>query len=347
TARSALTPRARPGETAVEYALVGDTLLAWTLAAGPPRVARTVIDTLRLVRTLESLESALEEGAEETAVRPALARLYEWLVRPVADRLGPRAGPLVLVADGDLAAVPFAALYDARRGRYLVEDHPLRFAVSLAEAARPPPAESAREAVFVANPAFDRRLNPLLDRLDSAGAEVERIAGEYPERRVIEGRGATRGAVTDALKGAGLVHFAGHAAFDDARPERSYLVLAPSPGDPAGRLTAAELARIDLHRTRLVVLSACRTTRTGRSRAAGYTGLSGALLAAGAAGTIGSTWDVDDASTSALMAAFHGAYRRGMGAPAALRAAQLRLLGSHDPRLRTPAAWAGFRYAGR
>jgi len=347
TARSALTPRARPGETAVEYALVRDTLLVWTLAAGPPRVVQTVIDTLRLVRMLESLEAALERGEEEAVVRPALAQLYEWLIRPVAERLSPPDGPLVMVVDGDLAAVPFAALYDVRRGRYLVEDHPLRFAVSLAEAARPPPAESAREAVFVADPAFDRRENPLLDRLDSARAEVERIAGEYPERRVIEGPGATRAAVMDALKGAGVVHFAGHAAFDDARPERSYLVLAPSPGDPVGRLTAAELARVDLHRTRLVVLSACRTTRTRRSRAAGYTGLSGALLAAGAAGTVGSTWNVDDGSTSALMSAFHHAYRTKMDAAAALRSAQLSLLRSNNRRLRSPAAWGAFRYAGR
>jgi CHAT domain-containing protein len=135
--------------------------------------------------------------------------------------------------------------------------------------------------------------------------------------------------------------------FDDARPERSYLVLAPSRTEGAGRLTAAELARMDLRRVRLVVLSACRTTRTGRSRAAGYSGLSGALLAAGAAGTIGSTWNVDDASTRALMAAFHDAHRDGLAPRDALRVAQLRLLRSGDSNLRTPAAWAGFRYAGR
>jgi CHAT domain-containing protein len=144
-----------------------------------------------------------------------------------------------------------------------------------------------------------------------------------------------------------MVHFAGHAVFDDARPERSYLVLAPSRDDASGRLTAAELARLDLRRVRLVVLSACRTTRTGHSRGAGYSGLSGALLAAGASGTIGSTWDVDDRSTGELMAAFHDAHRRGMNPRDALRAAQLTLLRSRDPRLRTPAAWAGFRYAGR
>jgi len=91
---------------------------------------------------------------------------------------------------------------------------------------------------------------------------------------------------------------------------------------------------------------ACFRTRGGRSRAAGYTGLSGALLAAGAGGTVGSTWDVDDRSTAALMAAFHDGYRQSRDGATALRNAQLTLLRSRNTALRTPAAWAGFRYAG-
>lgn len=340
--------RSRPGEVAVEYALVADTLLVWTLADGPPRLARTVIDTLQLLRTLQGLEVALEAGAGEATVRPALARLHEWLVRPVEGRLGSTDTPLVLVLDGTLAAVPFAALFDAHRGRYLAQDHPLRFAVSLVEASRPaPPLSTPRAPLFVADPAFDPRANPLLDSLPNALAEVERIAGAYSDAVRLEGSRASRAAVASALPRATLFHFAGHAVFDDARPERSYLVLAPTQDDAVGRLTAADLARLDLSYVRLVVLSACRTMRTGGSRAAGYSGLSGALLAAGAGGTVGSTWNVDDRSTGKLMAAFHNALRGGLSPQDALRDAQLRLLRSGDPRLRTPAAWAGFRYAGR
>jgi CHAT domain-containing protein len=46
------------------------------------------------------------------------------------------------------------------------------------------------------------------------------------------------------------------------------------------------------------------------------------------------------------MSAFHEEYRASGDAPGALRAAQLRLLRSANPVLRSPAAWAGFRYAG-
>jgi CHAT domain-containing protein len=341
-------PRGPRGEVVVEYARIADTLLAWTVAGSDIVVSRTVVDTLRLVRTVRELEGRLQDGAPEAEVQPALALLYDWLIRPVERTLGPAETPLVVVADGEIAAVPFAALYDARRRRYLVQDRPLRFAVSLREARREPVARPAGAALLVADPAFDRREHRLLQPLAHARQEVRAIAAGYATATVLEGADATWPGVERALAGAGVVHFAGHAVFDDQRPERSYLVLARG-AEPAsaGRLTAAELSRLDLRHVRLVVLSACRTVRSGPSRAGGFTGLSGALLAAGAGAAVGSTWEVDDRFAGALMTRFHAGYQRRGDGPRALRDAQLALLQSTDPALRTPAAWAGFRYAGR
>ncbi|HEV2736031.1 MAG TPA: CHAT domain-containing protein, partial [Longimicrobiaceae bacterium] len=239
---------APPGEVAVEYALVGDTLLAWTVRGRKVALSRTIVDTMRLVHTIDHLRSQLEQQADETAVHDALSRLYEWLVRPVESRLGEAGTPLVVVADDYLASVPFAALHDARKGRYLLEDHPLRFAVSLREAKRGARRSSAPEAaVLISDPAFAPREHPGLQRLEGADGEVRSIAAEYPRSRVLADRQATRATVQAALARAGLVHYAGHAVFDDERPERSYLVLAPTQGRPgSGRLTAGELARLDL-----------------------------------------------------------------------------------------------------
>jgi CHAT domain-containing protein len=116
---------------------------------------------------------------------------------------------------------------------------------------------------------------------------------------------------------------------------------------PVSRLRASELARLDLRNAELVVLSACRTVEARRGRADWVAGLGGAMLQAGAGGVVASDWSVDDLATRALMVDFHRTYRR-LGDPArALREAQLRLLHAPDPSLRSPAAWAGFRYAGR
>jgi CHAT domain-containing protein len=337
-----------PGEVGVEYALIGDTLLAWTVAGTRVQVARTAIDTVELVRTLRRLQTLLQGERDEAAVDAALARLHGWLIRPVEARLGTVGTPLVIVADGDLAQVPFAALRGGRGTPYLTQRHSLRFAASLQEAwrARPPP--GARGVVLVADPAFDPREHPGLPRLSGAADEARAISAAYAGGRLIPAESATRTALHDALAGAGVVHYAGHAVFDDERPERSYLVLAPLPGRPgSGRLTAGELARMDLPHAPLVVLAACRTVNVGRGRSSGFTGLAGGLLAAGARGVVGGLWEVDDALTQPLMVEFHRAYAAHGNGARALRDAQLRMIRSADPALRSPAAWAGFRYAGR
>lgn len=330
----------RSGEVAVEYAMVADTLLVWTIAARDIGLFRTVIDTVQFARTLADLEEKLERRAGEAEVRLALSELYDRLVRPVEARLGRPGTPMTVITDDDLAEVPFPALLDSRRKRYLIEDHQLRFAPSLRGAKPRPAAMPADGVLLVADPAFDWREHPRLERLAYAREEVRSIAGEYPSKLVLEGTVATRPALESALARAGMIHFSGHAVFDETRPERSYLVLAPAPGKAgSGKITAAELAKLDLRHVRLVVLAGCQT--------APFTGLSGGFLAAGVGGTVGSTWDVDDRFTAALMTGFHRQYRGSRDGPQALRAAQLALLHSDDPELRTPAAWAGFRYAGR
>jgi CHAT domain-containing protein len=338
------------GEVLVEYALVGDTLLAWTVAGRDVALQRTRVDTARLVHTIRRLRSLLERQSGESETLAALSQLYEWLLRPLAARLGPAGTPLVVVADGELASVPFAALRDARTARYLVEERPVRFAVSLLGDRRATAYQSPgeRSAAFVADPAFDRREHPLLPRLADAASEVQSIAATYPSPWVLPDTQATRTAVITALGSASVVHYAGHAIFDDERPERSYLVLAPVRGEAgSGTLTAAELARLRLSHAPLVVLAACQTVSSSRGRTGGFTGLAGALLAAGARGVVGGLWEVDDRLTRPLMTGFHRAYRARADGPAALRAAQLDLIHSPDPALSSPAAWAGFRYAGR
>jgi hypothetical protein len=46
------------------------------------------------------------------------------------------------------------------------------------------------------------------------------------------------------------------------------------------------------------------------------------------------------------MIEFHRVYHTHGDGPSSLRAAQRALMASNDPALRSPAAWAAFRYAG-
>lgn len=332
------------GHVALDYALIGDTLLTWTIRGDIIRDHRRTVNRREFLLTVEQVNAALESLAHAPAAGPGLQRLYDWLIRPVRGDLGARDTPLVIVADGEIAGVPFAALLDSTNDRYLVRDHPVRYAATLADAAR---TETRRarsgHALLVADPAFDPIRYPRLRPLENAREEAQAVRALYPSNLLLSGDSATRESFVQSLRGASVVHYAGHAVFDDTRPERSYLVLA---GAETGRLTADSVSKMRLDGVRLVVLSACSTLRSREGRSGGFAGFSGALLGAGAGGVVGSLWQVSDELTRPLMEAFHQELRSHDPARA-LRQAQLRMLDARDdPRLNSPAAWAGFRYTG-
>lgn len=332
-------------ETKVVYAVVGDTLLAWVLGGGEVRLHRGLLPRRQLAASAERLRWALERRADAVAERE-LGRMSRWLLHPIERWLGRAGEEITLVADGELASLPFAALA-TRRGTRWVEEHPLRRAASLADAAASRQTRTgAARAVLVADPAFDEARHPGLARLAGARREVEEVARGYTDREILSGAGATRHALLRAVRSADILHFAGHAMWDPAAPARSWLLLAPGAAGAQDRLSAEELGASGLAGVRLVVLSSCRTVGSGHGRMGGFAGFARSLIGGGAGGVVASLWRVDDRATRALMGKLHDEYRAS-GEPAeALRAAQLALIRSHDPKLRAPSAWAGFVYAG-
>jgi CHAT domain-containing protein len=327
----------------VSLALVGDTLLAWTLDGDRIQFRMDTVSDGELRQLIELVSAGLEGGVEKDYASEALAAVQAILL-PLVGPL-PTDAELVLVVDGELARIPFVALR-LSGGPYLLEERVVRMAASLSEAllprsSRPP---DGAKAVFVAA-AFDRTRHPWLAPLPEALSEVREAAAVYPRHLLLTGAEATPSRVRAAVAGAGVVHVAGHAVFDDIQPWRSFLVLAPESGRDV--IYADELGAVALQGVRLLVLSACETQRGSDGRATGMAGLTAAAMGAGADGVIGSLWRVEDRQTRLLMTALHRAYRPTGDAAAALREAQLSLLRSSDAALQSPAAWAGFRYAGR
>jgi CHAT domain-containing protein len=341
-------PHTAPGTVGLEYALIGDTLLVWTVSGSDVRLARVRVDRDSLARVIERTRIAVARGEDESRLRLRLAWLYDAVVRPVAARLGPAETRLTVVADGGVPTDLFAALFDTRAGRYLIQDHPLVFAPTLPTAARQAPKPGGEPGVLIAaNPAFSSREYPGLKGLPEADVEADSVAAFYSAPVRLRGAEVTPRAVEAAVRRAVVFHFAGHAVFDDDNPDRSHLVLAPDPGGVhGGSLTATTLSAMDWSGVRLVVLSACETLPSRRGRSGGFAGFAAALLGAGAGGVVGSSWSVEDRSSRHLMVEFHRAYRTSGDGAGALRVAQLQLLNSSDATLRSPTAWAAFRYAG-
>jgi CHAT domain-containing protein/tetratricopeptide (TPR) repeat protein len=243
----------------------------------------------------------------------------------------------------------------------------------------PPPAE--RTLAVLADPVFDRRdprvaaaaaviaegavdtpppslpASPTVDvtragfaRLPGSRREAEAIAAlvEPRQARVLLDFQASRRALLDgALAGSRILHLATHGVIDTRTPELSGLVL--SLVDERGAPQDGFLGLRDVFGLRLdaelVVLSGCETALGKELRGEGLMGLTRGFLYAGARRVAASLWRVQDRATAELMTRFYqGLLTHGLPPAAALREAQLALLG--DRRFAAPAYWAPFIVVG-
>ena len=116
--------------------------------------------------------------------------------------------------------------------------------------------------------------------------------------------------------------------------------------DEDGLLDAAEIAQLKLDAD-WVVLSACNTAAPdGKLGGQSFSGLARAFFYAGARALLVSHWAVASQPTALLTTSLFEAYGRdqSLGRAAALRSAQLKLLG--DPAMSHPALWAPFVLVG-
>ncbi len=156
-------------------------------------------------------------------------------------------------------------------------------------------------------------VNPT-DDLDATAAELGVLqslaAGGTPvEVRldVLEGRAATRRGLAAAVAGKDhdVVHFAGHARFDEGDPHDSALLLADGPFTADGVRSLKWTAP-----PYLVVNSACQSARAAQGRrlvsATGRSnGLPGAFLAAGCEAYVGHFWPIGDRAAADFAGCFY------------------------------------------
>mgnify|MGYP000896305065 CR=1 FL=1 len=108
-----------------------------------------------------------------------------------------------------------------------------------------------------------------------------------------------------------------------------------------GALTAEAVERLRLPAS-TVVLSACDTALSGPDAGDDRVGLVRAFLVAGAARVRASVWPVDDAMTEVFMRRLYTALAAGQRPAAALRSAQIELMGEQPH----PCHWAAFTLHG-
>jgi CHAT domain-containing protein len=330
------------GATLVEYASGSTEMLAFVISEdhvqvvhlGDSReIARATAELRDLLRDAEAPASEVREAAK------AVARLVLWPITPFLHD-----SRVVVVPDDTLHTVPLAVLpWAADPGQQLLLQHaetsviPSALFLTRIHAGASTHSEMPR-ITLIGDPVFrvadwqrectdtdtsQAASGPLHRTLSAWTEALPRLPGTRSEvtgiaRLARESRPGSRietlvgcAAVPSALRRAAgidvdLLHIATHARIDAQRPRLSALALTPeSPQDtPASTFGLLDILGLKLN-SKLVVLSACETSRGRLLPGEGVLGPAQAFLQAGSAAVLASYWRVDDQVTSTFMQRFY------------------------------------------
>jgi CHAT domain-containing protein len=274
-------------------------------------------------------------------IRRLLTRLYNILVKPVAELLPSMSGLITIVPYGPLHKLPFHALYDG--SCFLVENFQVNYL----------PASSLLLNVDTDGSQLHHRSDdsslvgkkPLVfgysdnGHLQRVKDEAQTIASLLDSTCFLESE-ATIDRLIEKAPGSSIIHLATHGQSRLDAPNFSYVRLAD------GQLNAIDAFSLDLRECELVTLSGCETGLALSGGGDEQLGLGRAFLAAGASSLVISLWPVEDSATNKLMKYFYQSLLKGESKVQALRAAQCLLLRDDNPYYAHPYFWAAFRLVG-
>ena len=247
----------------------------------------------------------------------ALKLLSDVVIGPISHLIN--GDELIIVPDGPLFLVPYAALVD-KHSRFLSKTLRIRLVLSLTSlrlmAECPEEYHCTSGALLVGDPWVEGVCinGRAVEQLPGAKKEVEMI-GKILKIEPLTGRNATKAKVLTKLNSVALVHIAAH-----GRAETGEILLSREQEEPTEEdvvLTMADVLKAKL-RARLVVLSCCHSGR-GKIKAEGVVGIARAFLGAGARSVLVSpVWAIDDEATLEFMSKFYGQLKEGQSASKSL-----------------------------
>lgn len=317
-------------------------------------------DDLR--QRIQRFNALLARGASSTDMEQALLsqarKLFDLLVAPAWDEIT-RADRLLVVPDGPLHELPFAALATTDEAtRFLGLAKPVFVNPSATTAveigrSRPRPMSTTRTIAAFGGPTYpsdslrvaEHRLSPL----PGSRIEVEAIRRLFDGNAVaFLGPEASEANFRTRVGDATILHCALHTRSDPHFPMDSALFFSFSEHPPDqendGILTAWDVVDGLRISADTVVLSSCSTARGRVIAGEGIIGLARAFQVAGAKTLVASQWAIPDHSTAALMTAFYEALATGDSTVDAMHRAQRTIAG--DPELAHPYHWASFQVWG-
>jgi CHAT domain-containing protein len=324
----------------LEYWLSPGKSHLWTIT--PDTIeSRDLPDEQTIQKLVENYRAVITAGRNPLEVASDTGRrLTDTLLTAAVGNTG---GRFIVVPDGALASFPLETLpAPGDPKKFWIEQSSVALAPSLnylaaQTAARAPQPEM--QLLLIGDPSSSSSQYP---HLEFAAREIDSIASTMhsPNTAILRGDSATPGSYRNARPGQfEFVHFAAHASANPQSPLDSAVIL--SGPEDANRLLARDVAAIPL-RAELVTISACRSAGGRTYAGEGLVGFAWAFLHAGARNVIAGFWDVNDRSTSQLMASLYSRIAAGKQPLEALRSAKLDLIRSGGAYAK-PLYWAPFQ----
>lgn len=322
-----------PTAVLIEYALLPKSIVIFYFTPSHAGFVQVAVPSADIQTLVDRSNDLLRRRNQPAVLRGITVSLHRLLIAPVARELQ-GADHLIVVPDRQLHTLPFAALFDVARNRYLIDE----FAISVAPSAASVlgrSGENLREPVLIVGDPHEEGEQPL----PAAIQEADAVAAIYESSTLLTGEQATRARFIAAAQKSRMIHYAGHAE-DTAAEAVGVLHLAADRSMSSGDLDATAIAALRLHGAPLVVLAACGTIRGETEHVEGMPSIARAFLAAGASSVVGTLWEIDDDIAAALFERMHQELHKGTNPSSALRTAQVALAHSSDVRLSNPASWA-------
>ena len=309
--------------------LDGDKIYIWLLL--PAKAGQKVQFVKRTIDSAQDVEAfwkamdgtrspaglSSNDDEEILDLSSALCLIHRLVFGGISDFL--QGEELVIVPDGPLYFVPFAALRESIRSKYFFELFRIRLFPSLTSmkiiADSPQDYHRNSDGLLVGDPYNDE-----IGSLPAARQEVILI-GRWTGIKPLIGEEATKAVVLQHLNSVALIHIAAHGA-----AQTGEVLLAPNPkrtSDIAKKedciLRMAEVLAVGV-RARLVVLSCCHSGH-GKLMSEGNIGIARAFIAAGARSVLVSLSAIDDEATLMFMKEFYKEMLKGSTASKALNKA--------------------------
>lgn len=312
----------------VEYFFSDTRLLGFVVRANldQPKVITITTDVERLRADILEGPPTPKHTWAEVVARPSLTGCIE----PLLEWISPD-DIICFVPSGELFYVPMHAVPVA--GAPLIVRNPVFYAPGASTLRycvrrRRTPGSEARRATVFGDPTYD---------LAHTVGEAEKVAAFLGVSPLLRYE-ASRARWLDSMSVSDIIHYAGHARFDETDPLASCLFLNDGP------LTARDLFGTAGAALRLVTLSGCQTGVNRIHAGDELLGLTRALLYAGASSLLLTLWPIFDRTSAALMIEFYDRWlNRGELKVDALRHAQMQMLQEGE---QNPYYWAPFVLVG-